>query len=79
MFVMAVFVLVQSGIETVPSFSLEREQRYATIRDCEADGRSYGRENAQKYRDYVERQGQIFGGLVINCHIAESPARFLAS
>jgi len=75
-FVMAVFVLVQFGTETAPLFGLEREQRYATIRDCEIDGRVYGRENEQRYRDYVERQGQTFRGLAINCHIADLPALF---
>jgi hypothetical protein len=79
MFVMAVFVLVQYGIETAPLIGLEREQRYATMRDCEIDGLSYGRETEQRYRDYLEQRGQTFRGLVINCHIAESPARFLAS
>jgi hypothetical protein len=76
MFVMAVFVLVQFGTETAPLFGLEREQRYATIRDCEMDSRVYGRENEQRYRDYVERQGQTFRGLAINCHLADLPALF---
>ena len=76
MFVMAVFVLVQFGTETAPLFGLEREQRYATIRDCETDGRVYGRENERRYRDYVERQGQTLRGLAINCHIADLPALF---
>jgi hypothetical protein len=58
MFVMAVFVLVQFGTGTAPLYGLEREQRYATIRDCEMDGRVYGRENEQRYRDYAERQGK---------------------
>ena len=45
MFVMAVFVLVQFSTDAAPFFGLEREQRYATMRDCEMDGRVYGREN----------------------------------
>jgi hypothetical protein len=59
MFVMAVFVLVQYGIEAAPLIGLEREERYATMRDCEMEGRSYGRENSQRYREYIEAQGKL--------------------
>ena len=74
MFVMAVFVIVQYGTEAAPLLGIEREQHYATIQECELDGRVYGLENQQKYRDYIEQHGQTFRGLIINCHIAESPA-----